>query len=421
MTGKILKTIVTVVFFLNSLFLHAVVDVLKTVPLLPVYNLEADSICFPAGGDTVTFNRFFQKLDHLNHSGAGRVNILHIGGSHIQAGTLSNRIRQNFAAIFPTANRDMIFPFSAAKTNNPSNYTTTYTGDWTVARNIQHIPSYSLGLTGMCIGTADTAASIGIKRNDYSASFSSVYVLGNNNSSLEPCLTVADSVYNGVYDTIQQAFYFHLDCLADAFTLTFRSKPDAERRDFQLRGFWLDNTLPGISYVDIGVNGASVPAYLRCPLLEQDLALIQPDLCILSIGINDASGREFDTVAFQNNYKKLIHRIHSVAPQCEILFTTNNDSYRRVNKRYYNNKNGLLAQQAFFSLANYYHAGVWDLFGLMGGLGSMQQWEAYGLSRRDKIHFTPQGYTLLGDLVYNALMRDYIKHSHSTVEQLYVE
>ena len=405
-------------------------NTLKPIPDLPVFNLNADSIYYPMG-DKAVFTHFFSKLDTLRLSGKGHVNILHIGGSHIQAGMFSNQIRRNLASVFPSVNRDMIFPFSVAKTNNPVNYRSRYTGKWQVAKNVQRNPVYELGLTGMCVGTTDPAATIFIQMkgdtinplNDTIRTFSCVYVLANNDAPLTPCVETMDSCFTGEYDPVYQAYVYHLPCKVDSFRLRFENNPDltGTTTDFRLRGFWLDNPQPGISYVDIGVNGASVPSYLKCSLLEQDLALVKPDLCILSIGINDASGYNFDVNLFQENYKELIRRIRSVAPDCVILFTTNNDSYRRVKRSYQNNKNGALAQKAFYSLADYHKAGVWDLFSLMGGLGSMRKWEQHGLSRRDKVHFTPQGYMLLGDLVYNALMRDYLQYSTAQDHAQHVE
>jgi lysophospholipase L1-like esterase len=372
-------------------------------------------IYFPSGNANA-YETLFKKLDQLIFEGEGNVTVLHIGGSHIQAGTLSHQIRTNLLNMFPglVGSRGMIFPFSAAKTNNPLNYRTTYTGIWEVNKNTVRTSKYPLGLTGMCVSTNDLEASITIrlKNNDgVMYDFNTVYVLGHCDSgAMRVMLQIEDSaVIEGVYDSAKLAYSFSLPFYTNAFTLYFEEQ-DSTWGTFCLRGFWLDNNLPGISYVDIGVNGTSVPSYLRCSYLENDLAFVKPDLCIFSIGINDASGTEFDTTNFQNNYKELIRRIRKVSPDCAILFTTNNDSFRKVGKRYYNNENGLLAQQAFYSLANYYDAGVWDLFSFMGGLNSMKLWEAKGLAQKDKVHFTPQGYRLIGDLIYNAFVAEYINN-----------
>ena len=389
-------------------------SIFRDVSSFPTDNISETFIYFPTG-DTVAYDNFFKKLDRLIFEGKGNVNILHIGGSHIQAGTLSNQIRTNLLSIFPglTGSRGMIFPFSAAKTNNPQNYRTTYTGTWEISKNTQKTPVYPLGLTGMCIATSDIDATIEIRlRNtdNMTYDFNQVYVLGDCTSEqIRVMLQIQDStVIEGIYDSVKLAYSFPLTSYTESFKLFFEREDSLET--FYLRGFWLENGLPGISYIDIGVNGANVSSYLKCRYLENDLAFVKPDLCIFSIGINDASGTDFDTVLFQNNYKELIRRIRKVSPDCAILFTTNNDSFRKIGKRYYNNANGLLAQQSFHSLAKYYNTGVWDLFYFMGGLNSMKKWEEKGLAQRDKIHFTPQGYSLIGDLIYNAFVSEYIKH-----------
>ena len=37
----------------------------------------------------------------------------------------------------------------------------------------------------------------------------------------------------------------------------------------------------------------------------------------------------------------------------------------------------------------------------------MDRWLSAGLARPDRIHFTPEGYTILGNLLFNALMDAY--------------
>ena len=407
----------------NNLQAQSIFKEMTSFPFEDTVNTVQTFIYFPTG-DTTVYDNLFKKFDKLVFEGEGTINILHIGGSHIQAGTLSHQIRTNLLSTFPglTGSRGMIFPFSAAKTNNPNNYRTTKTGTWEICKNISKAPEYPLGLTGMCIATSDTDATIEIKlrNNDNIAyDFNKVYVLGHCSSeNIRVMLQIQDStVIEGIYDSTKLAYSFDLGLYAETFKLFFEKKEFSEDT-FYLRGFYLDNGLSGISYTDIGVNGANVSSYLKCSYLENDLEFVNPDLCILSIGINDASMTSFDTVLFQRNYKELIRRIRHKYPDCAILFTTNNDSFRKVGKKYYNNENGLLAQQAFYSLAAYYNAGVWDLFTFMGGLNSMKKWEEKGLAQRDKIHFTPQGYSLIGDMIYNALISEYIKYLTNNIHGL---
>ena len=389
---------------------------LKEIPPFSCVDTMPFTLTYPSG-DTTAYYAFFEKLDKLIFEGEGNVTILHIGGSHIQAGTFSHQVRSNFLESFPgiIGSRGMLFPFTAAETNNPYNYRTESTGEWEVSKNINPNPPFALGLSGITIAPKDTTARIGIQMRNTEKlcfDFNTVYVLGHCDSGwIVPVIQIDDSVnIEGFYEPDRLAYCFDLEKSVDAFRLSFKMADDTLWEPFYLRGFWVENQLPGLTYADIGVNSASVPSYLKCSYLENDLSFVKPDLCIFSIGINDASGKNFDTAQFQQNYKELIQRIKTSYPDCAVLFTTNNDSYTKLRQTYHNNPNGLLAQKAFLSLATHYNTGVWDLFSFMGGLTSMKKWEQEGLARKDKVHFTPQGYRLLGDLLYNAILTEYIKY-----------
>ena len=43
----------------------------------------------------------------------------------------------------------------------------------------------------------------------------------------------------------------------------------------------------------------------------------------------------------------------------------------------------------------------------MGGLNSIVLWQQNHLAQSDKIHFTREGYLLIADLFFNALMQDF--------------
>jgi len=45
---------------------------------------------------------------------------------------------------------------------------------------------------------------------------------------------------------------------------------------------------------------------------------------------------------------------------------------------------------------------------LMGGYKSMLKWQKAGLANKDRVHFTNKGYVLLGDLMFEALMKSYM-------------
>ena len=199
---------------------------------------------------------------------------------------------------------------------------------------------------------------------------------------------------------------FALPALADSVRVATKGKGE-----FTLTGIFLDNPFPGFTVTGIGVNGASLGSYAKCPDLLNDLSLVNPDLVIFAVGINDATAANFSVDEFVGRYKALVSQVRSVNPDCALLFVSNNDSFRRIRRKgYVVNANGQLAEQAFLRLGKECGAGVWNLFDIMGGLGSMRKWEEAGLAKRDKIHFTEAGYELVGDLLFNALMDKYMEH-----------
>lgn len=193
--------------------------------------------------------------------------------------------------------------------------------------------------------------------------------------------------------------------------------PDSVKKNarprFTLTGILTETDTPGITYTGVGINGAKVHDYFEevCPQFEKELSFYKPDLVIFAIGINDANVEKFNDKQFKDDYDKLIARIKKVNPNVAIIFETNNDMYRKVKKkRFVQHPNGDVARKAFFALAEKHKAGIWDKFGIMGGLGSMSKWEKADLAKADKVHFKLSGYNLLGDLFYKAIINSYQEH-----------
>ena len=388
----------------------------RALPDLEFARFDRNRIEFP--GDSSSFETLFNKMDAVLYEGTGNLRIMHIGGSHVQAGTLTRQLRNDLLALGEDLDggRGMVFPFSAAKTNNPSSFRTRFEGGWTATRNVSRTPDKRLGLTGMAISSSDSTAFVRIvlkARNstsmDPSFSFDKVDVLGYSSDGGRSPLIILESgdTLRGIRDDVRSIWSFNLPGSRDSVTVAV-GKGSGE---LTLTGIFLDNSKPGISVSGIGVNGAALTSYLRCEDFERDLRTVNPDLVIFAIGINDAAGKDFSKQEFIRRYKSLVARIRSVNPGCALLFVTNNDSFKRVRRRVYSvNRNGLEVEDAFFTLGADCGAGVWDFFDIMGGLGSMEDWEKAGLAKKDKIHFTEEGYAVVGDLLFNVLMAKYVEH-----------
>lgn len=353
-------------------------------------------------------------LDHLLFQGEGQVNVVHIGGSHLQADLWSQQARQRLSQLAPgiRSARGAAFPYGLARTNNPWWYQVDGKGAWSAVRNVTRGDTSLLGLTGISITTLDTAATVRLfPRKDGDVPFTPfqrVRVLHRMDSAFSVHAWSSDTTLQ-ILRTVhpEEGFTaFAFNRAVDTLQLRF-TRSDSTARSFTLLGLLLDSEAPGLVYHAIGVNGASTASYLRCQRFTADLALIAPQLVIFSVGINDAHDAEFDPARFKRNYAGLIARVRAAAPGASILLTTNSDSYF---KRRVANRNAFKVREVMRELAVEEGVAVWDLFGVMGGLGSIAKWEAGGLAQKDRIHLNRKGYTLLGDLQIAALMEAYGEH-----------
>ena len=398
----------------------------KSVPDYKFAHFGHNTILYP--GDSLAIERFFRKMDSVVFFGEGNVSIIHIGGSHVQAGVFTQQFRDNLLSISPDliGGQFFVFPFSTGGTNNPTHYIVRSTGTWTYCRNaVRRETDKRMGLAGAAITTNDPTATVSIiTREKYpndltpDFDFNKVTIIGfSETENVIPVISYNSNTLHGKYDEWQSTYTFFLPDFTDSICIRFDSVPG----EFTLTGILLENDMPGISVHGVGVNGASVPSYLRCDDFERDLNLIHPDLIIFGIGINDASEKDFEKNNFKKNYDKLIKVIKRVNPDCALLFITNNDSYKKVKvkrkTRYEVNPNGKIVEDAFMEMGKKYNAAVWNQFDIMGGLKSMQDWEKIGLAKKDKVHFTNEGYKLLGDLFYNALITRYIEHIQLNAKQ----
>ncbi|WP_340110639.1 GDSL-type esterase/lipase family protein [Maribellus mangrovi] len=351
-------------------------------------------------------DQFQDKLQDLLTRGEGKINIVHIGGSHIQAGSFSGEMRTRFQQLNGGMNAGwgFMFPYRISRTNSPFGYYIRYNGAWRSFRNVERKKSGTLGVGGIAVTTASPKAELTIlledeNQLDYSFNQLRIYYSNKaNNYEVSVDSTLVKSV-NKTDDYVD----FTLNEYVDSLNITLLKQPE-KPGEFTLFGMTTEKAPNGILYHSIGVNGAHVPAFLRCQLFREQLAELQPDVVILGVGINDAYGRRFSQARFEDNYDQLITKIKRATPEALIIFTTNNDSYLY---RRYVNKNGLKVRESMYKMAEKYKAGVWDMFEVMGGLNSIVLWQKNNLAQSDKIHFTREGYLLIADLFFTAWMQDF--------------
>ena len=107
---------------------------------------------------------FFEKLDNQYSNGKNKINILHFGGSHIQADIWSNRMRTNFQHSSPycQSGRGFIFPFRLIKSNGSPVIISSHSGRWKDTVILLIIIRFPFGLMGARADLLDTMSKINI-------------------------------------------------------------------------------------------------------------------------------------------------------------------------------------------------------------------------------------------------------------------
>jgi lysophospholipase L1-like esterase len=361
--------------------------------------------------DSTAFLKFFKKLDKMREGKNNRINIVHIGGSHVQGGTWSNTFLADFQSEYKTAGGGYFtFPYKIAKTNSQPYATSFSNGKWKRCRAIGKEFCLPLGMSALSITTNDSTNYFGVALTQKAVCryVNVVKLYHNFNSSFEFAAIAKDNPKAERKDFKDRGYtQFTFSMPVDSVNFELLRK-DTLRKDFIIYGFSLENDMaPGFYLAGLGANGASSTSFLRCANLVSQLETLNADLVILSLGVNDTQSKGFEKDDYIEHYDSLITFIKKANPNVAIILTTTTDNYI---KRKTANKRTITAHDAMFELMEKHHVAVWDLFTLMGGYKSMPKWVKAGLAAKDRVHFSGKGYVLLGNLMYEAVNKSYMNN-----------
>lgn len=363
------------------------------------------------------FEHLFFKLQQMVKTKKGKLNFYHIGGSHLQADIYSNDMRQYLQRYWEglPGERGWVFPFKMARTNNPWNYGFTSSNEWEGYRSVIHRPdSIEYGLLGVAIASSDSLINLSFNYKGANENSPIDHIRVYHNKGEFPYKITYDSVKNPV---IRQFTNERLGITETYFKKPFTSfdvrftkigdstvSDSVRNAPLQIYGFELKNNEPGIAYTAIGVNGAGLYTYRDNENFTEQLSQSPPDFFVFSVGTNDGNVPydRFKPEEFEANLEGLMKKVLRANPNCAILLTVPNDSYYR---RRYLNKNIDRERTVMMRLAKKYQIPVWDLYGVMGELGSSKTWQLNKLMKSDLVHFTVDGYHLKGDLFFEAFLK----------------
>lgn len=355
-----------------------------------------------------SLDAFYQKLLQLKKNGQGTISIVHIGDSHIQADYLTAVIRSDLQQFFGNAGRGLVFPYQLAQSNAPPDVASSSNTPWEFNRLAHPEIPIASGISGYCIRTKDSNASISLylKPIDTTAneSFNDLKFFLNSDTAISWIVQAKNNntpfLIKKEKNDLPDFEEIKLEQPTDSFSIT--ALPSNDLKEFY--GVSLENSQPGIIYHTIGVNGATFDSYNSAPLFWEQLPALNADLYILSFGTNEAQKIGLSQTTFLQQVNTFIEKLKAASPNATILITTPADDFYKRRR-----PNALLKQIAA-SLASYCshnNIPLWDLYHITGSYGSAYQWLKRGMMNNDRVHFNQEGYKVQGTLFFNAFAKGY--------------
>lgn len=409
----------------------------------------------------------FAKLKE-NESGKNqKINIVHIGDSHIQGDLMTNKIRKILQQQFGNAGRGFVFPYQLAKTNGSYNERFYSNKTWESYRNIYPFKSKPVGLSGIGLWRANGGFAVQLNIKDPAYKFNSIHIITPQNQDMfdlaissqtnitqsterkvithkikkgEAISVIADKYNisiaeikkaNGLKSNniragktlkiptnetkpkkIKSSEFVPLNLTADSFSHYYNSEkaldriyliPNKSASEFELNGLVLEKDAPGITYSGIGVNGAKFSDYNKYPLFFEQLKALKPDLLIFSLGTNE-SYDNMEASGYIRELREFISNLKEQKIDVPIIVMTPPPSLHRGRKLNFYVKE---YAERINGVAEKDEFAVWDLYDEFGGLTGVRTLRAEGLIGPDFVHYSKKGYEKQAKLFTEAFLRAY--------------
>lgn len=369
--------------------------------------IDADNVIHNAGH----LEPFFESLYQLQSANDRKINIVHIGDSHIQADYMTAVIRRNFQSHFGNAGRGLIVPLRVAQTNEPNNFKTSSNVVWKSKRCVFPDQPLPIGIGGVTIETTDPEAALDIYMNDLwqDYKFNSLTLFYQKDarsfdfSVREPGGPELAMINAAQSDSSYNAVRVSWEKKVNAVSIQ-SVKANTDQTRALIYGAVLDNSANGVMYHTIGVNGAKFRHYNEARYFAEQTAALHTDLFIISLGTNESIEYPYLDKTFPSQIDRLLAALRRNNPNAAFILVTPQDVFRKKNKP---NPGILEVRETIIQYAVENGLAFYDLYRAMGGENSAQSWTENLLLSRDGIHLTKDGYEYQGNLFFHALMKSY--------------
>ena len=318
---------------------------------------------------------FFEKLKALDTLKDRKLNIVHIGDSHIQGDAMTSQIRQRFQSHFGNAGLGFVFPYSLIRTNGERYVRFSSNITWDSQKNTSRENTGAIGIAGYSLVTNNRnfVIELNIKNKDYS--FNTLRILTPNNQhffdlatsrtgiSLKPAPTqgsvshkmllhkvqkgetlyALSKKYRTTESKIQQANHLSGNTIREGATLKIPTEERvvttvaAESRAVSLSNFeslpsdnisplgYTYNNLNGLDRIYLTPNSKSSNFALNGIVLEND----QNGIIYHAIGVNGARFSDY------NKCSLFFDQIQALQPDLIIVSLGTNEAFGKLSAENY--------------------------------------------------------------------------------------
>ena len=350
------------------------------------------------------------------------VSIVQLGDSHIQAGYTTAPLREALQASYGDAGRGWIGWYSLYGSNSPRDYRVTSSGfGWQRELILKPEGVHPMGVGGYVLSTR-TANSFSVGVTSSAHPFRELRLVRTSSSHPLATFPLSDlrlgrfSTGAYVVDTLSWNTPY------TSVTLNTTEGEDTDEAVYA--GCVLLSGKGGVLVQDIGINGAAYRHYAFAEYVEQ-LALLEPQLLILSLGTNDSYTARFQVESFTETLEQMLALVKAFLPRTKVLLTTPPPSFfrraathyvttgRRRHKHrkkvttttYVFNEHAAWVSAEIMRCARQHGVAAFDLYSAMGGQVGIDSWISEGLMAADRVHYSREGYERQGQLITSALQR----------------
>ncbi len=331
------------------------------------------------------------------------VRILHLGDSHVASDYITGMVRHGLQRLYGDAGRgfvhiDQLWGYGGRRLQRSDR-------DWTQERIVDaQGVGRPFGFSGMSIESKRRSAKATYRVLPDERIVRVYYQRQPHGAAVAISIgRKAIATFKTAGETKSEVFSTELPAGTGERTLTLTAKGAHAR----MYGISFERKAIGVLYESIGPVGADAKVYLQLDpkSFEEHLVAHHPDLIVLMVGGNDAlkirkGWTDLDKVT--EDHQKLLAFLREKLPDADCMLWTPMDAGESKNGRIVSKKWLTEVREMQLRVAKANGCAVWDMYGSMGGEGSVARWEEARLMNKDLVHPKKAAADLLGTLFLEA-------------------